>query len=204
MKRILAFVLVVLMAASILWGCQASGTQSSNTTPSTTELSEERTYEIQLAFYDFFAEEYSGDPGIWLPMYHQGYGWGICYLGSAEGYDFVYYYHHYGDRGGNESNLAEQGYSAATAAPAPSFWIGDVEFEETPSGGLRAYKDGKLHYVKDLYDEGVISRDTLLWLKEKRAQCHEEWMAIPDKNEAADGEIKWYEEWGGHVPPERE
>ncbi len=165
MKRILALVLVVLMAASTLWGCQKSETQ----TTLVPGLSDEEAYNIQLAFFDWEGTIFED---VWIPWFYEGYGFGLFYLGSAEGYDFIYW-----DANGGasmEPNLAEDGADSGEQKLVGSLWIGEIEFYDVSDSALWAHKDGKIYRTKDLYDDGLISVDTVILIKEEFEKCYEE------------------------------
>ncbi len=148
MKRILAFVLVVLIMVGTLWGCQASDSQPTETEGSG-ELTQAQEDKILEALVDSFVnDELQVDyPLAW---YHE-YDFGAVYLGYENGYDIFYY---------------NPGYLSTGMADIdpPNLVLGEVNFNAMWLTFL-AYKNGKIYYLQNLYDDGKISQEKAQELK---------------------------------------
>ncbi len=158
MKRILAFVLVVLMAASTLWGCQKSNAKDTLTQ----ELTDERADEIKFALYE--------KEGLLYPWYSEGYGGDHFYLGTANGYDIIYYV-----RGCAIPDAASLPYD-----DHPDMVINDLVFEGSCDNEFLAYKDGTFYPLTEIYQNEKIGDAVIPQLHEIYTSCYQKKLETRD------------------------
>ena len=181
MKRFKLISLLMLICVLTLIGCTDSTEQNNAAVPSTPVvttkdqveieigLSEEKKYEIESAWNGATGYEFGG----WFMESDDTSTDGVRYYGSYEGYDILF---------------ASQDICEITTET-----IGDIEFEHNFSFALYAYKDGRFHSLKDAYDSGLITDESLKKIGRNHAIIERKLYPIinlPNSDEALFGQMK--------------
>jgi len=163
MKRILAAVLAVLLLAGIASGChkeQGVGTEptASRTTPPT-EPSESvpqadltnvlwrknMTPEMKEAFIRFRYEQ----TGRASPFIEDGFGYGLFYLGTINGWDIIY------------RQCDCMFFNNEEFNSHPDMKLGDIQFEGSCKDSFEACKPSGIKRLIDVYEAGEIGDEPL-------------------------------------------
>jgi len=140
MKRIFAAILTILLLLGLFAGCQAPA-NAKNVLEHRTMTSDEKEAYTRLLYENKHRLE---------PFYEDGFGYGVFYLGTINGWDIIYWNCQHVFTGVPEMD-----------PPHPDLKLGDVQFEGSCNESFLACKPKELKYLYEVYNAGQIGDEPL-------------------------------------------